>query len=324
MTVFAEALLKSDGSPPAFDGGEQKSYLSKLSGARRALASAGHSKTVPKRGKPMPRITDTYVFRDAQYFASHSTQAPSDESSLVVLHADSGSIARADPGGVSLVFAHGEKDLLIGAAPQENARKKNRGVRFDAALRNGYRINGAGYSDQDVKLNRARLVKSWRGPGWAAAKSVDETNPAGSIARTVFHLKAQHALVVVDELATPDGAEAEFEQFWHLAPGLNPEKSAGQISLAIEGGGTFTAAFNSEGTVTMEAEGEGGNCLRRSIRLTKGVAASLFQWSEAPAIPTALTVANDASGGWSLEIKGSIAAHLILAGDELRYEPAAT
>ena len=66
----------------------------------------------------------------------------------------------------------------------------------------------------------ARIVKSWRGPGWAAAKAVDEINAVAAVSRIVVHLKDVHALLIIDDLCSRDGVEATFEQFWHVAPGL--------------------------------------------------------------------------------------------------------
>ncbi|HVU19193.1 MAG TPA: hypothetical protein VHE09_00555, partial [Rhizomicrobium sp.] len=266
MTVFAEAMQKSDGSAPSFDDSRQKSFARKLTGTRRALAGAGFAKSAPQRKVVPPRMTDTYVFRDARYFVSHSTLKVIPESSLVVLHADPVSPARSDPGGVTLAFAYGATDLLVRAEPGEGASRRDKAASFDPALRNGYRINGAGYvADAPLNPNGARIEKSWRGQGWAAARSMDETNPAGSIARTVIHLKAEHVLVVVDELAAASNQEATFEQHWHIAPGL-AAPSSGQAShrFALSGGGGLTVAFGEQADVTINPEGE-GSCLCRTL-----------------------------------------------------------
>ena len=72
-------------------------------------------KTIPKsKIEAMPRIAETYVFRDAQYFISHSTQNVSEDSSLVVLFMRTARpLLQGDPGGMTLAFAHGETDLLV-------------------------------------------------------------------------------------------------------------------------------------------------------------------------------------------------------------------
>jgi hypothetical protein len=325
MTVFAEALLKSNGSPPAFDNSRDKSYLKKLAGTRRLLASTGFSKTAPAKGKPMPRITDTYVFRDAQYFASHTTQNPVPDSSLVILYREAGSVARDNPGGIGLAFAYGDTDLLVCTDPEEGTKKRDKDALFDAALRNGYHIHGAGYApDQEIRPEQARLVKSWRGEGWAAAKSIDETNPAGSVVRTVFHIKKQHALVVIDELKAADGNETAFEQFWHIAPGLALAGNASSLlRFAGAAGGNLTVVFDARGTTASQPEGEDGTatCVRRTFQMAKGVVASMVQWSDAPA-PAALKVIGAGDGRWALELSGAgFDGRLSLAGEELRYEP---
>jgi hypothetical protein len=322
MTVFAEALLKSNGHPPAIDGSKQKSYAGKLSGTRRVLAQAGGKNIRKSQIASMPRITDTYVFRDAQYFISHSTQKVSEESSLAVLHADSPSLVEGDPGGVTLVFARGETDLIVRAEPPEREKKKDRVPLFDPALRNGYHVNGAGFvAGSEVPQNAARIVKSWRGPGWAAARSIDEINAAASVGRIAIHLKDAHALIVVDQLQSRDGSEAEFEQFWHVAPGLAARPSSdGALRFASPDGG-MTVAFDTQGAVAVEAEGE-GSCIRRSARLASGVLASLFQWTLAPG-PAAIKITEAESGGWIVAASGAgFDVRLVLAGDDLRYEDA--
>jgi len=322
MTVFAEAMLKSGGAPPSFDDSHDKSVLRKLSGTRRALAGAGFSKSAPQRGKPMPRVTDTYVFRDAQYFASHSTQKAVSDSSLVILHAEPASGLRQTPGGIVLAFAYADTDLLIRVEPPEGTKRRDKAAHQDPALRNGYHINHPGdVAKEEIELHAARLTKSWRGPGWAAAKSIDGTNPAGSVSRVVLHLKEQHALVVVDELMASDGAEAAFEQFWHVAPGFSPtESDSAPLRLSASEGG-LTIAFDALGTTAIEPEGEGGHCVRRTMRLAKGVVASLFQWTGMP-VPTVLKVESAAPGDWSIALSGGgFDARLSLTGDDLRYEP---
>jgi hypothetical protein len=322
MTVFAEAMMKSDGAPPAMGDSKQKSVARKLTGMRRALAGAGFSKAAPSRkAPPPPRMTETYVFREAQYFVSHSTKKISPESSLVILHADPESLVQSDPGGVTLVFAHAATDLLVRAEAPDGAKRREKEIHCDPALRNGYHVNGAGFLlDNGIKRDAARLVKSWRGPDWAAAKSIDEINPAASIKRVVVHLKAAHALIVVDELEAKQDEPADFEQFWHVAPGFTQSPSTGVLHFAAEGSGTLTAAFDTQGSTAVEVSESAGPAVRRSVRLRNGVVASLFQWSEAPA-PASITVANGAPGDWTVMASGvGFDVQLGLVGDEFRCE----
>lgn len=323
MTVFAEAMQKSNGSAPAFDGSREKSFARELSVTRHALASAGFSKSAPEKKVTPPRMTDTYVFRDAQYFVSHSTLKVTPQSSLVILHADPVSFAQSDPGGVTLAFAYGAADLLIRAEQPESKNKRDKGPAFDPALRNGYHIDGVGFaSDFPLKAGAARLEKSWRGPGWAAARSIDEINPAGSIARTVIHLKAEHALIVVDELATASGAEASFEQFWHIAPGLTaPQTNGAPYRFGLESGGGLTAAFDGLADGVVEPEGE-GHSVRRTLRTKRGIAVSLFQWSAEPA--AVLLALKGQPGDWSLDaLSAGLNTQLQLSAGELRLAPRA-
>jgi hypothetical protein len=319
MTVFAEALLKSNGMPPAFDDSKQKSFASKLSGTRRALAQAGGKSIAKSKLETMPRIADTYVFRDAQYFVSHSTQKISEESSLVILHADGPSIVEGDPGGVTLAFARGATDLLRRAEPPALEKKKDRSPLFDPALRNGYHIDGIGFAGGEFRQNAARIVKSWRGPGWAAARSVDEINPAGVVARVVIHLKAVHALIVVDDLKSRSGGDATFEQFWHIAPALAARPGInGTLRFASPDGGV-TVAFDADDAVAIEAEGEGSR-IGRSRRLENGFMATLLQWTRAPEAAM-IGIMRSETEDWSVSASGAgFDVRLVLSGDELRYE----
>ncbi len=228
MTLFVDAMLKSNGEPLPIDSTRGKSQASTLSGARRVLALIGArpSKGKPVKGKPVKgmaanRITETYVFRDAQYFVSHSTPKVTAESSQIAFHAEAGSAAKGNTGGLLLAFAHGPSNLLLGLVSR---RKELIGLSklnfWSPELRNGYH---AGVADAEEKQgspsSQARIVKSWRGAGWAAARGVESFSHT-ELTRTVIHLKALHALLVVDELAGSD--DAAFEQFWHLAPDLVP------------------------------------------------------------------------------------------------------
>jgi hypothetical protein len=297
MTMFAEAVVKSNGNAPSFDDSRQKSYAKKLSSTRRALAGAGFSKNAPARSKTAiaPRMMETYVFREAQYFISHSMLKVSPESSLVLLHADPASFARSDPGGVTLVFARGETDLLIRVESPESEEKDDDAVSFDPALRNGYHVNGLGFvADEAIKPN--------------------------SVARIVIHLKAVHALIVVDELVTANGEEALFEQFWHVAPGVTPfESVATSLQFSVGAGGFLSIAFDMQVPVAIAPEGEGSS-IRRDARFANGVAVSLFQWSDAPA-PVAIDALQGGAGAWSLTASGNgFGVRLSMSGDELRHE----
>ena len=322
MTVFAEAMLKSNGHSPALDGSKQKSYAGKLSGTRRALAQVGGKSVKKSQIAAMPRIADTYVFRDAQYFISHSSQKVSEESSLAILHADPPSYLEGDPGGVTLAFAYGETDLIVRGEPPERARKKDKTPLFDPALRNGYHVNGGGFTvGQEIAGNAARIVKSWRGPGWAAARSIDEINTAASISRFVVHLKAVHALIVVDRLKTRNGEEAAFEQVWHVAPGLATRPSLDGVLRFASSDGGMTVAFDAGGTVAVEAQAE-ASVIRRTAPLASGFMASLFQWTRAPE-SAAIAIAADQPEGWTASVKGrGFDMRLVLAGEELRCEEA--
>ncbi len=327
MTVFADAMLKSDGRPLPVDETRAKSYAETLSGARRVLAQAGQGakKKPPTRGMAQARITDTYIFRDAQYFVSHSTQKVTAESSQFVLHALPASIVSGDPGGIVLAFAHGPADLIVRAAPVKPQPGADKAPRFDAALRNGYHVNGESSAPaKDFGPGIARIVKSWRGAGWAAAKCVDDTYGDATVTRTAIHLKAHHALIVIDELASRSGAEALFEQFWNVAPEFGAAATeASPIVFASPAGGHLAAAFDGQCAATAAVEdGASGPRLRRSARLARGIMASLFQWTTEPR-PAAISVLRHEGDDWAIAVSGlGFDGQFALAANELRYQDA--
>ncbi len=312
MTVFVEALVKNNGFPLPIDVSKPRSYAETLSAARRALAGIGMASAKAASGAKSalkPRMMETYVFRDAQYFVSVSSQRVSVEGSQVVLHADRAAPMNEDPGGLSLAFAFGARDLVVRQLPTEKPKSKtSRGTLYDPAMRGGYRIDGEGYVEaDDVGARAARIVRSWRGPGWAAARCTDDLYAKGTLARTVVHLKAQHALIVIDEIAASKG-EAAFEQAWHMAADLERPVDGGPLRF-----GNMGVAFD-RGETALHAEFPG---VSRRVRLAKGVLASVFQWTEDPAgMPRVLVL--EEGEAWTVEAEGpGFAAKLQYRGGDL-------
>lgn len=326
MTLFMDALLKSNGEALPIDATRSRSFASMLAGARRLLAVLGARpvKGKPARGMAANRITETYVFRDAQYFVSHSTPKVTSESSQVAFHADPGSPVRSNPGGLKLAFAHGPTDLLLGAVPPRKELSGGKPATFDPALRNGYRVASGGANDGNSggPGRRASLVKSWRGPGWAAAKGNEAGHGSASIARIVVHLKSHHALLVVDEFTGATGEAMAFEQFWHIAPGLAPASapeappyfSAGEdVHLAV----AFDNQHESAASIDRD---KFGSCIRRTISVGTGTVATLFQRMSAAA-PLSVSFLRDKPDDWMVAISGAgFAVRVSLGSNEMRLE----
>ena len=139
-----------------------------------------------KAAAPADRITDTYVFRENHYFISHSAQK-----------VDPDSFAGGPACGRALDRTRGPRRRHAGlrlwrirpAHPHRTGREggrreagKSEPDEFDPALRNGYRIDGEGNVPPDGDgAKSARMVKSWRGPGWAAAKSFESNYGRASV-----------------------------------------------------------------------------------------------------------------------------------------------
>jgi hypothetical protein len=320
MTLFVDALLKSNGEALPIDAAKGKSFASTLSGARRMLALVGARpvKGKPPRGMAANRITETYVFRDAQYFVSHSTPKVTAESSQVAFHADQGSPAHSDPGGLKLAFAHGPTDLLLGAVPRRKELSGDKAAAFDPALRNGYRILSGMVGDPGRA--KAAIVKSWRGPGWAAAKGLEGGQGHVRIARIVVHLKLHHAMLVVDEISSISGETATLEQFWHIAPKLS---RAPDMPLHFSAGDDVHLGvvldYRHEAAVSIDLDGFSG-CIRRTVRLATGVVATLFQRMDA-AMPLSISLLRGEPDDWIAVLTGAgLAARVSLSSSELRVD----
>jgi len=318
MTLFSEAMLKSNGQPPAFDGSKEKAYGNKISGMRKSIARAGGKQVSAGKTTLKTRITDTYVFREAQYFISHSQQKVVPESSLVVLHAAAPSVVHEDPGGVKLVFAYNETNLLIRAEPPQ-AQGEDEPDETDPGLRNFYRIAGRGNLVPESGSNKtAQMVKSWRGPGWAAAKAFENNYDGACVARTVIHLKARHALIVVDELESDK--EALFEQFWNVGPDFTaPATMEMPLRFTSDGKGVLSAVLAGAQGVSA-TKGETATSLRGELLLTQDVVAALFQWTD-EAADAALAIERRGAGEWAVTASGKgFSARLNYAGNELTCE----
>jgi hypothetical protein len=315
MTLFSEAMLKSNGQPPAFDGSKEKSYGNKVSSQRKSIARASGKQVTAGKSVLRARITDTYVFREAQYFISHSQQKIVPESSLVVLHAAAPSVAHEDPGGMKLVFAYNDSNLLIRAEPPE-AQGEEEPDETDPALRNFYRVAGKGNLTPESGSDKAaRMVKSWRGQGWAAAKAFENNYEDASVARTVIHLKAQHALIVVDELAS--GGDALFESFWNVGPDFVPPGTMAMPLLFTSAGKGVLGVVLAGTDEVSAAKSEARTALRAAVRSGRGVTAALFQWTE-DTVPAALAIERRGGGEWAVTASGKgFSARLNHTGNEL-------
>jgi hypothetical protein len=195
---------------------------------------------------------------------------------------------------------------------------------FDPALRNGYRVvtgSGAGMAGPSG-AGSASIVKSWRGPGWAAAKGIDSSEGLAGIARTVVHLKTRHALLIVDELAASTGEIATFEQFWHVASGLAPADSPEVPLLFTADDGTHLGvAYDDRHEAVLSTDRDSfSSCVRRRMQLASGVVATLFQRMDA-ATSLSVSLLHDSPDDWIVAISGSgLAARVSLNSNELRVD----
>lgn len=321
MGPFAAAMLKSDGCAPALDENPSKSFARSLTQVRTTLRSADKPDAAasPAEESTEPlRSAGTHVFPAAGYLISHSAKKPHPRSTQLVFHALAEPPAAAGIGGVSLSFAIGPTDLIIGGGV--TTRKASETVReasrLDQAAHNSFRINGKSY-DRFAASTGIAFGQFWTGDDWSAAAASNRAYEDGGVTRTVVHLKKHNALIVVDELAAKTEDAAEFEQFWHLAPQLTPSQEplcfasdrSGALVVAVDGQDLPAVERGDESNPigwTRDSEGEvvPNFYLRRGRRTVHGAMATLFCWMP-EYHPVFVELSVNGLGAWSVRAGGA-------------------
>ncbi len=301
MIPFAEALIKVDGQSPLIGDTGPGQFLSAIIAARRELAFTGGGELAANpNDESFVRTRTAYYFPQSGYFASHSKPELSKDSSSAIFLVTLGNTKHKHSDDLSVLLSHGATDLLIdgGTFNKESSDSVRNAARFDPASHNTFRVNGAGYILRAVPgLVSAGLIGMWEGPGWAAALGYNHAYPGARIARAVVHLKNNHAVIVLDRLASKTSREALFEQFWHLSPDFSM-RDRGRASSLVFGStaeGALLAAFDPGGPVPTIEFGSRENpiawamrpgkgvvptpYIRRTLSCQTGTMASAFQWS---------------------------------------------
>lgn len=304
MLPFVEALIKIDGQAPLIGGTGPGQFLPTLLAARRELALTELGEPPPDADNPpFVRTQTTYCFPESGYFASHSKTELSKDSSSVIFLATLSNTKHKHSDDLSVLLSHGAEDLLIdgGTFSKQISDSLRNAARFDPASHNTFRVNGGGYILRAVPgLVSAGLTATWEKPGWAAALGYNHAYPDARIVRAVIHLKNEHAVIVLDRLASKTSREALFEQFWHLSPDFAVRDSGSASSMAFElaAKGGLLAAFDASGPAATIEFGDRENpigwamrprggvvptpYIRRTLSCRTGTMASAFQWSRDP------------------------------------------
>jgi len=304
MLPFVEALIKVDGQAPLIGGTGPGQFLPTIVAARRELALTTLGDPPPGADNaPFVRAQVTYCFPESGYFASHSKPELSKDSSSVIFLVTLSNTKHKHSDDLSVLLSHGADDLLIdgGTFSKQISDSLRNAARFDPASHNTFRVNGGGYILRAVPgLASAGLMGMWEKPGWAAALGYNHAYPDARIVRAVIHLKNEHALIVLDRLASKTSREALFEQFWHLSPDLALRDNGNGSSMAFDLGakGRLLAAFDASGPAATIEYGNRENpigwamrprggivptpYIRRTLGCQTGTMASAFQWIRGP------------------------------------------
>jgi hypothetical protein len=324
LARFAEIFLAEDGACPPIDELPAAAYPRLQRDARAFLQTSATAANLVKQTAPR----DAAVFPDSGYFISRSSKQDRRLSSHLVVHA-----RPAPEGGPSLTFSVGGKNLLIGGGTMDRRASVEirRTSRTDPAAHNAIRVNGhpgAGARKRDPQA--VRIEASWEQPSWAAVQLVNEAFDPARLVRTVIHLKARQALIVVDEVAAD--REARFEQFWHFAPELQPPAPGAPLSFAASSQGVLNVAFDPGGTTRLAADGGpdaiGWTSPRtgevtpnpyivRERQAAHALMASFFQWSSAARVFA--VAAEGARDSWTVTVSvAGAAVRFSLANGKLR------
>lgn len=327
MGPFAAGMLKPDGRPMTIDQIPPKSQARMLAVARGALRSGEADKKADNPARETsdkPRSGGTHVYPQAGYLISHSGKVAGHKASQLVFHAFAGSVAREELGAISLAFAAGSVDLVVGggAATRKSSEEVRKASHQDPAARNGFRVNGAGYDiAQSASPNAISFAGHWAAPDWAAARAVNAAYQGAVVARTAIHLKKYCALIVIDELRAKAANPAEFEQFWHLGPQFTAHSAGGPLlHFTSDAPGVLNVALDRDGssgptidrggpsnplgwTAIASSEVVSNFYLCRRKKSAHAVMATLFHFASGP-VPISIEIGAEGIGAWGIQVQG--------------------
>jgi hypothetical protein len=310
LAGFASALLQEDGTCPPINEWPAVRQVSLLRSASVVLKTS----TSPKRGKEASPLASqsgrATLFPDAGFFISRAAKAQqTSESELVV------QVRQPLQGGMSLSFSGGKNPLLVGggSATGRAAPQVRRATRLTPASHNAVRINGQDYAraNNDPAMSSFRQI--WDQGSWAAAELVNGVFAGAQIHRTAIHLKSEVALLIVDEIVAESAST--FEQFWHFAPVLQPEREDDPGCLFSQHG-MLSAAFAPGSAVKLFKGGKDGigwtNTSPRqvvpnwyAVQRSSGdrvLMAAFFRWGATPVRNTLQLEAH--VSGWDARVTG--------------------
>jgi hypothetical protein len=254
MAQFVFALLRDDGHSPPLPSITPKKYRFARAAAQSLLRSRR-----PAAGVVVGEdgLQEAKLFPEAGFFVSRSVGSKGKPASHFVLHA-----APTTSGGQTLSFCCGASPVLVGGgtADRKASVEIRRATQWDPAAHNALRVGKQTYREVDgAAPGLVQVTGVWEEKSWAAAQLVNRVFAPVAITRTAIHLKPLHALLTVDELRT-GGEPLQFEQFWHLAPGLElRDRHPPQFHFTFEPArtGGVAVAFDRAARIVLKKGGSG-------------------------------------------------------------------
>lgn len=161
-----------------------------------------------------------YAFPDAGYFIVRAEETDANGLHLI-FNANLRSSKHKHADDLSIILQEGKTPWLIdgGAINKETSDPRRNAARFDPGSHNTWRVNGGGYSFNRRTAEGVRFISTYDHENWNGACAVNELYTGGKIMRFVVHVPRRRLVIVIDHAVAKDKETAEFEQFWHFAPG---------------------------------------------------------------------------------------------------------
>jgi hypothetical protein len=233
-------------------------------------------------------------------------------------------VARQQLGAISLAFAAGSIDLVVGggSATRKASADVRKASQRDPAARNGFRVDGAGYDiAHSASPHAISLDGHWTAQDWAAARAINLAYEGAVVARTAIHLKKYCALIVIDELRAKAGNPSEFEQFWHIGPQFTAHSASGPLlHFTSEATGVLNVALDRDGDPGPSIDRGGPSnpvgwtaiassevvpnfyfCRRKAS--VHAVMATLFHFASGP-VPISIEIGAEGIGAWGVQAQG--------------------
>ena len=177
------------------------------------------------------------MFPDAGYMICRPPNSEHDAGIHLAFYANLKSSKHKQADDLSIFLQEGLTPWLVdgGSINKETSDLRRNSARFDPGAHSTYRVNGGGYSFNRNTADAVGFIATHDHEDWCGACAVNRLYNGGEVTRFVVYMAQHRLIVVIDHLLANGNASAEFEQFWHLAPGTVITPRAGGF-LAVQDG----------------------------------------------------------------------------------------